>query len=129
MSRDLSASRLRATKLISEIRNKGYEMRLQALDLLTFEQRRLRGQLIETFKIIRGHSTLDPNLIFSFSNNPTWGHEFKLEAPMFRTNKFRDLMTVKVCALWNSLPMEVVYSTLVKAFKRNLDEIIRTLRY
>ena len=89
----------RATKLIPEIRNKGYERRLQALDLLTLEQRRLRGQLIETFKIIRGHSTLDPNLIFSFSNNPTRGHEFKLEAPRFRTNKFRDLMTVKVCAL------------------------------
>ena len=62
---------------------------------------------------ISGHSTLDPNLIFSFSNNPTRGHELKLEDPRFRTNKFRDLMTVKVCALWNTRPREVVYYTSV----------------
>ena len=39
----------RATKLIPEIRNKGYERRLQDLNLFTLEQRRLRGQLIEFF--------------------------------------------------------------------------------
>ena len=87
----------RATKLIPEIRNKGYERRLQDLNLMTLEQRRLRGQLIETFKIIRGYSTLDPHMIFSFSQNPTRTDGYKLVVPRFRTNKFRDLMTVKVC--------------------------------
>jgi len=119
----------RATKLIPEIRNLGYERRLLELDLFSLEQRRLRGQLIETFKILRGHSGLDPGRVFSLSTNPTRNHGFKLELPRFRTNKFRDFMTVKVCALWNSLPSEVVNAPSVEAFKRNLDRIVRRLEF
>ena len=119
----------RATKLIPEIRNFGYERRLLALDLLTLEQRRLRGQLIETFKIIRGLSSLDSRAVFTLSDNPTRNHGFKLHVPRFRTNKYRDFMTVKVCSLWNSLPSEVVNAPSVDSFKRQLDNIIRTLHF
>ena len=117
----------RATKLVPEIRNKGYARRLLDLDLLTLEQRRLRGQLIESFKIIRGFSSLDPTMIFSFNRNPTRNHGYKLVVPRFRTNKFRDLMTVKVCSVWNALPEELVNAPSVESFKRNLDKIIRRL--
>ena len=119
----------RATKLIPEIRNMGYERRLAALDLFTLEQRRLRGQLIETFKIVRGFSSLDPNTVFTFNLNPTRNHGYKLVPPRFRTNKFRDFMTVKVCSVWNSLPGELVHAPSVEAFKANLDKIIRGLHY
>ena len=117
----------RATKLVPEIRNKGYARRLLDLDLLTLEQRRLRGQLIESFKVIRGFSALDPAMIFSFNRNPTRNHGYKLVVPRFRTNKFRDLMTVKVCSVWNALPEELVNAPSVESFKRNLDKIIRRL--
>ena len=117
----------RVTKLVPEIRNKGYARRLQDLDLHTLEQRRLRGQLIETYKIIRGYSTLDPTKIFSFNVNATRNHGYKLEVPRFRTNKFRDFMTVKICAVWNALPAQVVNAPSVESFKRHLDRIIRQL--
>ena len=119
----------RATKLIPELRNLGYERRLLALDLLTLEQRRLRGQLIETFKIVRGMSSLNSSTVFTLSDNPTRNHGYKLVVPRFRTNKYRDFMTVKVCKLWNSLPSEVVNAPTVNAFKTQLDRIIRTLHY
>lgn len=124
----LERVQMRATRLVPELRHYGYERRLVALDLMTLEQRRLRGQLIETYKIMRGHSTLDPT-VFSLSQNPTRNHGYKLVNPRFRTNKYRDLMTVKVCALWNSLPSEVVNAPSVEGFKRRLDKIIRHLRY
>ena len=119
----------RATKLIPEIRNFGYERRLLALDLLTLEQRRLRGQLIETFKIVTGLSSLDSSAVFTLSDVPTRNHGYKLVVPRFRTNKYRDFMTVKVCSLWNSLPSDVVNAPSVDAFKRQLDKIIRTLHF
>ena len=119
----------RATKLIPEIRNKGYERRLVELDLLTLEQRRLRGQLIETFKIVRGFCAVDPRTMFTLNENPTRNHGFKLVVPRFRTNKFRDFMTVKVCRVWNSLPRELVNAPSVESFKTNLDGIIRQLQY
>ncbi|KAF2346285.1 Acyl-CoA dehydrogenase/oxidase C-terminal [Trinorchestia longiramus] len=40
--------------MIPELRNLSYERRLQRLELISLEQRRLRGQLIETFKNLNG---------------------------------------------------------------------------
>ncbi|KAF2362482.1 hypothetical protein FHG87_006756 [Trinorchestia longiramus] len=40
--------------MIPELRNLTYERRLQRLELISVEQRRLRGQLIETFKYLNG---------------------------------------------------------------------------
>ena len=44
----------RATKLIPSIRHMSYERRLAELNLYSLEKRRIRGQLIETFKILKG---------------------------------------------------------------------------
>ena len=55
----LESIQARATKLISEIRNVSYERRLDKLNLFSLEVRRLRGQLIETFKgSVRHHSKI-----------------------------------------------------------------------
>ena len=48
----LEAVQARATKLVSSVRNLGYQRRLEYLDTFSIETRRLRGQLIETFKIM-----------------------------------------------------------------------------
>ena len=42
----------RATKLIPNMRHKSYEERIECLGLTTLKTRRLRGQLIQAFKII-----------------------------------------------------------------------------
>lgn len=44
----------RATKLVPQLKSLPYTERLQALNLYTLEQRRLRGDLIETFKLLKG---------------------------------------------------------------------------
>ena len=50
----LEAVQARATKLIPSIRHLGYVRRLERLNLYSLEKRRLRGQLIETFKMLKG---------------------------------------------------------------------------
>ena len=57
----------RATRLISECRNNNNEDRLKITGLMTLEERRNRGDLIETFKIIKGFSKVDYSKWFTVS--------------------------------------------------------------
>ena len=50
----LEKVQMRATRLIYKLRNKSYEERLRILDLPTLKYRRLRGDMIETYKILSG---------------------------------------------------------------------------
>ena len=44
----------RATKLVQGLGSLSYEKRLEALKLTSLEKRRLRGDLIEVFKLVTG---------------------------------------------------------------------------
>ena len=118
-----------ATKLVPSIRHKGYQRRLADLELFTLEQRRLRGLLIETFKILRGFSGLDPASVFELSVNRTQNHGYKVVPPRFNTVLYKDFPTVRVCNLWNSLPEAVVNAPSVDAFKGRLDKILPGLAF
>ena len=61
----------RATKLISDITGYTYEERLSILKLTTLETRRIRGGLIEVFKMFKGFHNVDPLLFFKLNTAPT----------------------------------------------------------
>ena len=50
----------RAIRLVPELRNMSYEKQLEELNLTELVDRRLRGDMIETFKIITGEENLNP---------------------------------------------------------------------
>ena len=55
----------RATKLIPGLRGLTYEERLKECGLTTIETRRVRGDQIEVFKILKGYENIYYNIIFS----------------------------------------------------------------
>ena len=114
----------RATKLVRGCRNLEYEDRLKVLGLTTLETRRLRGDMLETFKIVSGMEGLDRGLFFKFNSNinQTRGHNFKLEKPRSRLNIRKFSFGHRVIDEWNSLPQEVVNSTSLNPFKTRIDE-------
>ena len=61
-------------------KNLSYENRLKRLKLTTLEKRRLRGDLIEAFKIITGRRKVDKHDFFEISNNTHYlrGHRYKI---------------------------------------------------
>ncbi|KAG0420706.1 hypothetical protein EQH57_0047 [Dictyocoela roeselum] len=59
----------RATKLIPQLRHYSYEDRLKELGLITLEQRRLMGQLIETFKHLKVFNNVSPVGLFDRGHN------------------------------------------------------------
>ena len=55
--------------MITSLRNITYEERLEGLYLFSLEKRRLRGKLIECFKILNGFTNVDGNKLFSLDSS------------------------------------------------------------
>ena len=53
-------------------KNKSYEERLSVPGLITLETRRLRGDLIETYKILHGKEDIDHRQLFELVSNGHW---------------------------------------------------------
>ena len=76
----------RATKMVNGLRNLPYEDRLRTLDLFSLKYRRLRGDLIEVFKFIKGEETGYLSGLFEFDEkNRGRCHQYKLLVKYSRT--------------------------------------------
>ena len=119
----------RATKLIPEIKDKSYEERLKIIGLTTLEDRRIRGDLIEVFKIMHGFENLERKKFFKLSSEvdsrDTRGHKYKIWTPRRKSLTRRQFFDIRVIKNWNSLPPWVVESGSVLNFKVNLDVHIK----
>jgi len=58
----------RFTRMVPGLQELPYESRLISLKLCTLDHRRVRADLIELFKMVRGLSTVDVNTFFEFDN-------------------------------------------------------------
>jgi ribonucleases P/MRP protein subunit RPP40 len=63
---------------------KDYEERLRMLKMTTLERRRLRGDLIQVFKIFRSMERVESRCFFVKAEGNTGGHELKLVKPRCR---------------------------------------------
>ena len=114
----------RATKLVPSLSNLPYEARLSALGLTTLEERRTRGDMLETFKILKGLDKVDADSAFlALEENQarTRGHQLKLAKPRHRTVKRNAFFTARVVDIWNRLPEQVINSSNINQFKRRYD--------
>ena len=76
----------RATKIIYGFNDLNYDQRLRRLGITTLETCRLRGDLIEVFKIIKGIDKVDYLKFFHLSTTGLRGHILKLFKPSFKRN-------------------------------------------
>ena len=65
----------RSTKFVREISCLPYEERLKILHLPSLCARRLRGDLIETFKILKAFTDTNPDIFFERNSSPVAGQE------------------------------------------------------
>ena len=77
---DLEKVQKRATKIVPALRNLPYADRLKKCGLTTLVFRRIRGDMIETYKIVTGKYDSAVSPIFKFSNlKVTRGNDYKIE--------------------------------------------------
>jgi ribonuclease P/MRP protein subunit RPP40 len=114
----------RATKLITAIKDEAYEDRLRHVNLTTLETRRLRGDLIEVFKIFKGFDDLDPNMFFELSQANTRGHSLKLIKPRCRLDIRKFSFAHRVVDIWNNLDEGIVACDSINGFKNRIDKYL-----
>ena len=99
-----------------------YEERLTYLKIPSLEFRRIRGSLIEVFKILHGfYDSKTTDSLFELSQLTTRGHGFKLKKHATNTSLFKNFFTNSTINLWNKLTRETVSAPSVNAFKNRLD--------
>ena len=70
-----------ATRLMTSDKSLSYTDRLQKFGLTTLETRKLRGDLIEVFKMFKGFDNIMLNDFFKLSSTTMRGHSLKIYKP------------------------------------------------
>ena len=120
---ELEKFQRRATKIVPAFEDLPYGERLEKLGLTTLEERRARGDLIETFKIINGHENIDRRKFFEnrvYGGNIR-GHRQTLQKHQVNKEKRRNFFSQRVVDGWNNL-QENIESTTVNQFKNRFDK-------
>jgi hypothetical protein len=118
----------RATKLIPGFKEMSYEERLRKLNLPTLKYRRIRGDMIEMFKIMtHKYDERVSNFIeMHQSDQTTRGHQYKIKKQQVRLNVRKNSFVNRSVDSWNGLPSNVVNAPTVQAFEARLDKLWRS---
>ena len=120
----------RFTKRIVGMNELSYEDRLKKLNLPSLEYRRIRGDMIETFKITHNiYDTRVSSNLLKLNKSSTRSHGFKLEKARVNTRQYQNFFSNRVVNLWNNLPSDIVNADNINAFKNKLDSHLKDCIY
>tara|TARA_B110001454_G_scaffold210883_1_gene225906 strand:- start:49 stop:1224 length:1176 start_codon:yes stop_codon:yes gene_type:complete len=121
------------TRYIVGVKHLSYQDRLQKLKLPSLEYRRLRGDMIEVYKIV--HNKYDPVVtkdLFSISENPKnlrTTNSLQLNKPSFNTRTYQMFFTNRIINMWNSLSEDTVTASTLNIFKSKFDKAFQHIMY
>lgn len=112
----------RATKIAQGLRDMAYENRCKIMGLTSLSERRVRGDMIQQFKIKHSFEIINWYSTPSYSD-PRGGHRGHLRREIIRACDQRHFFfNNRIANIWNSLPDNIINSTSVNSFKKKLDD-------
>ena len=114
----------RATKFLKECKDLSYAERLRYLQLHSLKGRRIRGDLIQTYKIVNEIDDLSLSDFFHLPHaNITRNSERKFFIKHCKTNRRKFSFSNRVIKYWNSLPTNVKFAPTLNKYKNYLDTL------
>ncbi|XP_059805558.1 uncharacterized protein LOC132380631 [Hypanus sabinus] len=109
----------RFTRMLPGLESMNYDQRLR---LYCLERRRMTGNMIEVYKMLRGIDRVDSQRLFPRAPLlSTSGHGFKLRGGKFKGDIRGRVFTQRVVGAWNARPESVVEAYTLVKFNRLLD--------
>ena len=124
-SKLLEAVQSKATALVYGLKKLNSEERRKKLELMTLEQRRDRGDLIEVFnfKMLKGMTRINP-IQFWEVREARGGPRLVKEMAANGRKQRHNFFSYRVIQKWNLLPAEIKMAPSLDSFKNRLDERI-----
>ena len=122
--------------MIDGYKELSYEERLTKVGLTTLETRRVRADLIEVYKIVRGMDKVDEKCLFHrynrrpnhHSTSITRGNSYKLLKKSFRLDVAKYNIGNRVVNEWNRLPDRMIQGDSLNNFKGELNKYLEHTR-
>ena len=131
----------RLVRMVSDKKGSTYEERLTSIGLTPLTERRIRGDMIETYRTMNGFNRVDKQNWFKFrdSNNSratratvsvTGDQQQSREKVLFkesvRLETRKNFFSVRVVERWNRIPDAVKAQKTINAFKNSHDQWCRS---
>ena len=119
----LERTQAKATALVHGLRGLNAEERRKKLGLMTLEDRRERGDLIEVYKILKGLTKIDPTEFWEVREARNGARLVKELASNGKRQR-QGFFSYRVIQKWNLLPTDLKLAPSLITFKNRLDEKI-----
>ena len=107
-----------------------YGEQLRELELLSLEKKRLGGDLITLYNFLKGGcGKLGIGFLSQVSSNRTRQNGLMLCQGRFRLDIWKNLISGRVCRLWNRLLTEVIESLSLEVFQKHSDVVVSNVFY
>ena len=108
--------------MVPEIKDLEYEERLKRMDLLSLRYRRVRGDMIGTYKCAHSIYTVNEDLLIRNEDNVARGHSLNLQKRYCGSATRFNFYSFRIVDSWNSLPEYIVNAPTLDTFKARLDK-------
>ena len=117
----LEAVQRRAVKSVSNCKGRTYEERLEALHMDTLVERRTRGDLLQTYRVVTKKNNVDPTTWFTMyqpnQNTVTTRQDLNIMPKQWNTELRHNFWS------WNDMPSSVKTADSLNTLKNSLDNL------